>query len=126
MGYLIENWYVFVGIAAVIFVAVVMAVKFFNMPTEKQKEALREWLKYGVSVAEKDLGGGTGQLKLRKVYNMAISKFPWVATIYSFDKFSQDVDDALKWLDEQLNNNKNIKAIIAGEEKENGSDKNTD
>ena len=79
-----------------------------------------------MSVAEKDLGGGTGQLKLRKVYNMAISKFPWVATIYSFDKFSQDVDDALKWLDEQLSNNKNIKAIIAGEEKENVSDKNTD
>lgn len=121
MGYLIENWYVFVGIAAVIFVAVVMAVKFFNMPTEKQKEALREWLKYGVSVAENELGGGTGQLKLRMVYDMAIEKFSWVSKIYTFDDFSKDVDFALIWLENQLDKNKNIKAIVVGESENNGN-----
>lgn len=121
MEWLIENWYVIFGIVAVILFCVAMAVKFFKMPTAKQLEALREWLKYGVSVAEKDLGGGTGQLKLRKVYNMAIEKFPWIATIYSFANFSNDVKEALKWLDEQLASNKNIKAIIEGEEKTNGN-----
>lgn len=126
MDFFVNYWFVIFGILVFFAMCVYFTYNFINMPTEKQKEALREWLKYGVSVAEKDLGGGTGQLKLRKVYNMAIGKFPWVATIYSFDKFSKDVDDALKWLDEQLNNNKNIKAIIAGEEKENGGNKDTD
>ena len=115
MEWLIENWYVFVGIVSAIFVAVAMAVKFFNMPTEKQLEALREWLKYAVSVAENELGGGTGQLKLRMVYDMAIEKFSWVSKIYTFDDFSRDVDDALIWLENQLDKNKNIKAIVVGE-----------
>lgn len=119
MEWLIENWYVFVGIVSVIIVSFAMAVKFFNMPTEKQLEALREWLKYAVSVAENELGGGTGQLKLRMVYDMAIEKFPWVAKMYTFEQFSKDVDCALIWLENQLDKNKNIKAIVVGESEEN-------
>lgn len=115
MKWLIENWYVIIGLFAIAVFVIAMVVKFHRMPTEKQKEALKEWLKYGVSMAEIDLGSGTGQLKLRKVYNMAIEKFPWIATIYSFANFSNDVDEALEWLDKQLNSNESIKKLVKGE-----------
>ena len=115
MEWLIENWYVFVGIVSVIFVAVAMAVKFFNMPTEKQLEALREWLKYAVSVAEKELGSKTGQLKLRYVYDLALSKFSWLGRLISFEEFAGYVDEALDWLENQLESNKAIQSLVKGE-----------
>ena len=116
MDFFVNYWFVIFGILVFFAMCVYFTYNFINMPTEKQKEALREWLKYGVSVAENELGGGTGQLKLRMVYDMTIEKFSWVSKIYTFDDFSKDVDIALKWLDEQLSKNKNIKAVIAGEE----------
>lgn len=119
MEWLINNWYVLVGLIVLVVAVIVMVVKFFNLPTDKQLEALREWLKYAVSVAENELGGGTGQLKLRMVYDMAIEKFPWVAKIYTFNDFSRDVDEALEWLKLQLENNKDIKTIVVGESEDN-------
>lgn len=119
MEWLINNWYVLVGLIVLVVVVIVMAVKFFNMPTDKQLGALREWLKYAVSMAESELGSGTGQLKLRMVYDMAIEKFSWVAKIYDFEDFSRDVDDALIWLENQLTKNSNIKAIVVGESEDN-------
>lgn len=41
-----------------------------------QKKKVIEWLKYAVSMAEKELGKDTGQLKLRRVYDWFIEKFP--------------------------------------------------
>lgn len=119
MDFFINYWFVIFGILVFFAMCVYSAYHLFNMPTEKQLEALREWLKYAVSVAENELGGGTGQLKLRMVYDMAIEKFSWVSKIYTFDDFSKDVDIALKWLENQLDKNKNIKAIVVGESENN-------
>lgn len=119
MEWLINNWYVLVGLIVFVVAIIVMVVKFFNLPTDKQLGALREWLKYAVSVAENELGSGTGQLKLRLVYDMAIEKFPWVAKIYTFEDFSKDVDDALIWLDHQLDVNNKIKVLVEGESENN-------
>lgn len=114
MEWLIENWYVILALAVFVAMFVFIVLVFLNLPTDKKVKALREWLKYAVSIAEKELGGGTGQLKLRMVYDMAITKFPWVAKIYDFEDFSKDVDDALEWLKKQLENNKDIKSIVVG------------
>lgn len=119
MEWFMENWYLLLGICALFGMIIGLIIYFFKLPTDKQLEALREWLKYAVSVAENELGSGTGQLKLRMVYDMAIDKFPWVAKMYSFDEFSEDVDCALIWLSNQLDKNKNIKAIVVGESEEN-------
>ena len=74
----------------------------------------KEWLKWAVCYAEEQLGSGTGQLKLHMVYDMFIEKFPALASILPFTIFSKWVDLALEWMREQLEKNKNIKAIIEG------------
>ena len=57
------------------------------MPTNEQLKKVKEWLLWAVAEAEKELGSGTGQLKLRYVYDMFIVKFPSLAKIISFETF---------------------------------------
>ena len=76
------------------------------------------WLKYGVSLAEKELGSGTGQLKLHTVYDMFIERFPIFSKLVPFNVFSDWVDLALDWLREQLDKNPNIKGIIECEDEQ--------
>lgn len=71
-----------------------------------------EWLKYAVAQAEAKLGSGTGQLKLRKVYDMFIEKYPAFSAIVPFPIFSKMVDVALEWLSIQLESNQNVKSIV--------------
>lgn len=115
MEFFIENWYLFVSIASLLICIITYFVMFLKLPKEQQIKSLREWLKYAVSMAEKELGGGTGQLKLRRVYEMAIEKFPWITSFYSFEEFSNDVDEALKWMNKQLDENSSVKKLVKGE-----------
>ena len=54
------------------------------MPSDKQLSKVREWLLYAVTKAEKELGGGTGQIKLRYVYDMFVARFTWLARVTGF------------------------------------------
>jgi len=90
----------------------VNAEKFIKLPKSKKIEKIEEWLKYAVAYAESELGSNTGKLKLRKVYDMFLKQFPKIAKHVSFDTFSKWVDDALVWLNEQIQNNKDIKDLI--------------
>ena len=110
--FIIDNWFVIVATVSVFSFLVATIIKYFNMPTSKQISNLMEWLKIAVVEAEKSLGSGTGQLKLRAVYEAAIVKFPWIATYISFDKFSTWVDIALDWMKEQIESNKKIETYI--------------
>lgn len=112
MSWLIDNWYVVIGLLAVLVCAGFAIYKFFGLPTEKQIACIKEWLKYAVAMAEKELGSGTGQLKLRYVYNMFVDKFPSVSKIIPFETFSTWVDEALVWLENQLGKNNNISQYI--------------
>lgn len=115
MEWIIENWYVLVGIACV----VAAIIKFAGLPTETQIKKVKEWLLYAVSVAEAELGSGTGQLKLRRVYDMFVEKFPAIVKFITFDRFAELVDEALDELDKLLETNMAIKAVIIGEVKKN-------
>jgi len=112
MDWIINNWYIIVGLLAVVLMVVYLVVKFFCLPTDKQIEKVKEWLKYAVTQAEKALGSGTGQLKLRYVYDMFVQRFPWLSRVVTFDYFEMLVDEALKWLELQLASNKNIKEFV--------------
>ena len=70
---------------------------------------------WAVTEAEKELGGGTGKLKLRQVYDLFVTRFPWLAKIVSFELFSDMVDDALDEMREMLANNQAVKALVNGE-----------
>ncbi|MFR6482019.1 MAG: hypothetical protein ACLUPD_10785 [Anaerotignum faecicola] len=49
----------------------------------EQREKVKEWLLLAVTEAEKELGSGTGQLKLRYVYDLFLRRFPAVAKGYT-------------------------------------------
>lgn len=108
MRVVVDNWFLVIAAFAVMLFVGVKLFRFCKLPTEKQYNSLVEWLKYAVAEAERDLGSGTGTLKLRRVYEKAIKQFPWVSKLLSFDKFDQYVKDALEWLDNELTYNKSI------------------
>jgi hypothetical protein len=114
MEFISENWAFIVLIIAAIAVGVVFAIRFFKSSKEEQMKKIREWLVYATTIAEKELGGGTGQLKLRQVYDMFVSKFTWLAKIISFDKFSELVDEALGDMNKLLQTNTAVSAFVNG------------
>lgn len=74
----------------------------------------KKWLEWAVAEAENQLGTGTGQLKLRQVYNWFTAQFPFFSKIVPFKTFSKWVDLALDWMRDQMEKNKDIKAVIEG------------
>ena len=117
MTWLIENWMVVFGLAAAVIIAVLVVYRFFGLPTEKQQEKVKEWLIWACIEAEKALQSGTGQLKLRQVYDMfcAVPAFSWVAKVISFDVFSEWVSDALITVKEMLVNNEALSTYVYGD-----------
>lgn len=113
--FLLENWYMFVAGAAAAGVIGVVAGRFLNLPTSAQIDKVKEWLLWAVTQAEKELGGGTGQLKLRQVYDLFVQRFPAVAKMISFDTFSLWVDEALDDMREMLKQNKAVKELVEGD-----------
>lgn len=114
MNFIIDNWFIIVAIVCCMAFVVIACVKFTGLPTTEQVENIKEWLKWAVTMAEKELSSGTGQLKLRMVYNMFIEKFPNASKMVAFEVFSGWVDDALVWMKDQLTTNKNVKNIVEG------------
>ena len=96
MNWVTENWFLISALVAVLGCAGAAVYKFAGLLTDKQIEKLKEWLLWAVTVAEKELGGGTGALKLRYVYDWFVRTFPWLAKMISFEYFSQMVDEALE------------------------------
>lgn len=104
MDNLIMILVIIIGIAA----AGLFVVWFFKQTKEKQIEMLQQWLILAVVRAEKELGEGTGQLKLRYVYDKFIKEFKFLAKVISFEEFSKYVDDALEAMKHMIQNNKNV------------------
>lgn len=114
MNWLIDNWYIILSIIVCIFVAVVMARRFIKLPTPEQLTKVREWLIWACTMAEQELGGGTGQLKLRQVYDLFLVRFPWLAKIITFAAFSALVDEALVTVRQMLEQNNAVKKLVEG------------
>lgn len=112
MEWIINNWFLVVCALAIIVVAVAVIIKFFNMPTNEQVKAVKEWLVFAVMLAEKELKEKTGQEKLRMVYDMFLSKFTWLAKVVSFEIFSLWVDEALERFKRMLESNKNLQGYV--------------
>ena len=110
--WLAENWYLALTAVVMVVMAVVLVGSFVKLPTKEQIAKIKEWLLYAVTEAEKELGGGTGQLKLRQVYDLFVQRFPAVAAVISFDTFSSWVDEALEQMREMLAKNENVAAYV--------------
>lgn len=112
MDFLIENWYIIVAGIAVLVAALVAIKHYWGLPTAQQIVAIKEWLLWAVVQAEADLGGGTGQLKLRYVYDLFVTQFSWAAKVVSFELFSSMVDEALDRMREMLETNPAVAALV--------------
>jgi len=97
----------FIAVVVICTVLIILSTRF---------SAFKEWLVFAVSESEKLFGGGTGQLKLRYVYDLAIKTFPALTKFISFNSFSKNVDEALEIMRDMLKHNENINAIITGKD----------
>lgn len=101
------NYAYLIILAVLIVIAIVVAIK--------QPAKIKEWLVWAVSQAEKDLGSGTGQIKLRKVYDMFVTKYRIISLFVTFDIFSQWVDAALDVMREMISTNPKVENYIVEE-----------
>lgn len=116
MEFLINHWYIIVIAIAACVVLGYCVYTFINMPTNSQINKVREWLLFAVTKAEKELGGGTGQIKLRYVYDMFIAKFPFLVKAISFESFDLLVDEVLETFREMLEKNEALKTYVEKKE----------
>lgn len=118
MDFLINYWWLLLVAIAAISVAGVTIYKFFNTPTNEQLQKVREWLLQAVTMAEKELGEKTGQVKLSYVYDMFIEKFPKLAALISAETFSDLVDGVLVKFRQLLNSNESLQNYVKGDKQE--------
>lgn len=109
---MMENIAVIIGICCIIGVIGFGIYHFIKLEKDKQLEILKEWLLLAVVEAEKKLGGGTGQIKLRYVYDMFIEKFKFLALMITFEQFSIMVDMALDKMRLMLSSNEKLKDYV--------------
>lgn len=109
MEFIIDYWV----IALIIVLALVYKiVVFMKSPSQNQLAQVKEWLLYAVAQAEKKLGSGTGQLKLRYVYDLFILRFGSLARMVSFETFSTLVDEALYTFRDMLRDNEAVSKYV--------------
>lgn len=106
MEWIINNWSLIVTVLAV-------AVYFLL----NGKRSVVEFLLQAVFMAEKDLGSGTGKIKLSVVYGNFIEKYPIFSKIIPFPVFSAWVDAVLEDMKDILSKNEKAKAYVENEKK---------
>lgn len=104
---------VFIYFAVIAIIAAAMLIFMIKIFGEQK---VKNWLVWAVGEAEKQFGGGTGQLKLRSVYNEFVKLFPKLSLIITFNRFSFLVDEALDILGIMLKNEKIADVISKKEE----------
>ena len=85
--------------------------KFIKKSKEQKMQMVKDWLLYAIAMAEKELGSGTGRIKLGQVYEQFLLVFPQLQRLISFDTFAKMVDDVLAEFAELVKEN----VVIAAE-----------
>lgn len=109
---IIDNFsFIIVGISIIILIILFIR-NFILLPSEQQIKKVKEWLLFAVTMAEKEYGSQTGEIKLRYVYDLFVNRFNWIAKVISFDTFCDWVDLSLDKMQELLQNNEEVAKII--------------
>lgn len=95
MNYIINNWELIVTCIFVLILAGQKIVEFVSLPTDKKIAEVKARLLIWVTDAQNDLGTGTNQIKLSKVYDKFCTEFPYLKKWISLDKFDDYVKEAL-------------------------------
>ena len=116
LSFINDNWFLIMIAIAFVSSIAIKIYKWFKMPNSEQMKKVQEWLLYAVAKAEEKLGSGTGELKLRYVYDMFIAKFPAIAIFIDFDDFKIMVEKALEKFEGLIQTNESIGALYAYED----------
>lgn len=111
---IIKNMGLIIGTIILIALVGLTIKEFIELGKEKQLEKVKEWLLYACIMAEKKLGGGTGKVKLRYVYDLFVEKFSFLKLLVTFEQFSEMVDEALVKMREMLEKNPNVAMLVEG------------
>lgn len=85
--------------------------KFIKKSKAQKMQTVKDWLLYAIAMAERELGSGTGRIKLGQVYEQFLLVFPQLQRFISFDTFAKMVDDVLEEFAELVEEN----VVIAAE-----------
>ena len=96
--------------------AMLFIVNFCKASQAQQIQMISEWLLLAVVQAEKELGGKTGEIKLRYVYDKFLQRFDKVAMLITFEQFSEMVDVALDRMRILLSSNVVLAHYVKGDE----------
>ena len=107
-----DNWVSLLLCILSIAVLIVSVLNFMKLPKNQQLEKVKQWLLIAVTEAEKALGSGTGRLKLSYVYDLFVTKFPWLAKIIPFETFSNLVDEVLEDMRKLIEANPNVNEYV--------------
>lgn len=128
MQWLIDNWTLLASIIAAAVLASIKVVKYTKMSAEEKAAAEREardkliravsdWLLRAVSEAEKELGGGTGKLKIRAVYERAIEVFgPQIVNVITLEQLDEMAQKPLSEMRKMLESNSDAAKYVEGGE----------
>ncbi|MEK5068126.1 hypothetical protein [Sporosarcina sp. FSL K6-1508] len=117
MNFLIDYWFIILVLIVLLAFAAYAVFQFFKAPSNEQLIKVKEWLLFAVIQAEKELGEGTGKIKLRYVYDLFVTKFKWLSYLIKFDHFSRLVDEALEEMRHLLSSNRAVHNYVEGEDK---------
>lgn len=107
-----DNIIIVMGVIGLVGIAIAALYYFMTLSKDKQLQMVKNWLLLAVVEAEKALGSGTGQLKLRYVYDLFITRFKYLSLVISFSQFSMLVDEALEIMRNMIANNKQVEQYI--------------
>lgn len=96
--------------------AILFIVNFCKAGQAQQMQMISEWLLLAVVQAEKELGGKTGEIKLRYVYDKFLQRFGKIAMFITFEQFSEMVDVALDRMRILLSSNVVLAHYVKGDE----------
>ena len=89
---------------------------FFTSSDEEKINTIKRVLLYLIAMAEKELGSGTGDLKLAKVYDEFTTQYPDLAKVITYEQFKTLVDEVLTEFEDMLKDNKKNEEYIKGSE----------
>lgn len=115
---MINNFAFWIVLFVICFALGMFLGKFVKKSREEKIQVVKNWLLYAVAMAEKELGSGTGRIKLGQVYEQFLLVFPQLQRFISFDMFAKLVDDVLIQFQELVEENVTIAAEFTNTEGE--------
>ena len=115
---MINNFAFWIVLFVICFALGMFLGKFVKKSREEKIQVVKNWLLYAVAMAERELGSGTGRIKLGQVYEQFLLVFPQLQRFISFDMFAKLVDDVLIQFQELVEENVTIAAEFTDTEGE--------